>query len=74
MNALDKPSSLMSEELLAGSQTPDTGAYPDGPPISFLVSQMATSCFSSLGDDLQIRSLQRLTLLSDCFELPSIIG
>lgn len=41
MNADDKPSSLFREQLRAGSHIPATGAYPDGPPMFLLVSQIA---------------------------------
>lgn len=43
MNALVSPSSRFKAQDLAGSQAPPTGAYPDGPPMSSLVNQTATS-------------------------------
>ncbi|CAG5106096.1 Protein of unknown function [Cotesia congregata] len=36
IKALVRPSSRFSAHDLAGSHTPDTGAYPDGPPMSSL--------------------------------------
>lgn len=43
INALVNPSSLFSAQLLLGSHAPETGAYPDGPPISDFVNHRAIS-------------------------------
>lgn len=43
IKALVKPSSRFKAHDLEGSHTPDTGAYPEGPPISNRVSHTATS-------------------------------
>jgi hypothetical protein len=65
MNALVRPSSLLRVQLLVGSQAPDTGAYPDGPPISARVSHTATSCCPPSC------SFQRFTFSSERFEFPA---
>ena len=73
MKAEVNPSSLFNVQDLAGSQTPDTGAYPDGPPRSRRVNQTAKSCFSGPGDARWRRSAHLLTPSKDFFAKPSLI-
>lgn len=74
INALVNPSSLFRAQLLFGSQTPATGAYPDGPPMSDLVNHMAKSCRgSSAASDAWMALFQELTFSKDFLALPILI-
>lgn len=71
MNALVSPSSLVKAQLLSGSHTPATGAYPEGPPISDLVNHKAKSCLGApSGIELCNLLFQLLTLVRDFLEWP----
>lgn len=74
MKALVSPSSLFSVQLRFGSQTPATGAYPDGPPMSARVSHTAISWTASPGErDACRRLFQAFTFCSDLFASPNRI-
>ena len=59
---------LFNEQLLAGSHMPSTGAYPEGPPMFNLVSQMAMSCFWFAGKLFKSFSFHSFTLIRDLFQ------
>lgn len=69
MKALVKPSSRFKVQDLAGLQTPETGAYPEGPPMSKRVSHIAMS-WLSFDKDKSFR-FHLLTFSNDLLEFPS---
>ena len=57
---------------LEGSQTPETGAYPDGPPRSNRVSHTAKSCFNDAGEARCNLSAHLFTVSRDFLAKPAL--